>query len=44
MAWLTWATMCIEKGATSVLMPVSCRPALDDLSNEAAAKIQTIFY
>jgi hypothetical protein len=27
-----------------VLMPVSCRRALVDLSDEAAAKIQTTFY
>lgn len=36
--------LAIEKGATAVLMPVSCRRALVDLSDEAAAKIQTIFY
>ena len=36
--------LAIEKGATSVLMPVSCRRALVDLSDEAAAKVQTIFY
>ncbi|HUZ63267.1 MAG TPA: protease Lon-related BREX system protein BrxL [Acetobacteraceae bacterium] len=36
--------LAIEKGATSVLMPVSCRRALIDLSDEAAAKVQTIFY
>ena len=33
----------IEKGATSVLMPVSCRRPLIDLSDEAA-KVQTTFY
>jgi ATP-dependent Lon protease len=36
--------LAIEKGAIAVLMPVSCRRALVDLSDEAAAKIQTIFY
>jgi ATP-dependent Lon protease len=36
--------LAIEKGANAVLMPVSCRRALVDLSDEAAAKIQTIFY
>lgn len=36
--------LAIEKGATSVLMPVSCRRALVDLSDEAAARTQTIFY
>ena len=36
--------LAIERGSTAVLMPVSCRRALVDLSDEAAAKIQTIFY
>jgi ATP-dependent Lon protease len=36
--------LAIEKGAAAVLMPVSCRRGLVDLSDEAAAKIQTIFY
>jgi ATP-dependent Lon protease len=36
--------LAIEKGASLVLMPVSCRRALIDLSDEAAAKVQTIFY
>lgn len=36
--------LAIEKGAASVLMPVSCRRALVDLSDEAAARAQTIFY
>jgi ATP-dependent Lon protease len=36
--------LAIEKGATSILMPVSCRRALIDLSDEAAARVQTIFY
>ena len=36
--------LAIEKGAASVLMPVSCRRALVDLSDEAAAKVQIVFY
>ena len=36
--------LALEKGAASVLMPVSCRRALVDLSDEAAAKIQLVFY
>jgi len=36
--------LAIEKGAASILIPVSCRRALVDLSDEAAAKIQVIFY
>jgi ATP-dependent Lon protease len=36
--------LAIEKGAASVLMPVSCRRALVDLSDEAAAKVQLVFY
>ena len=36
--------LAIEKGAVSVLMPVSCRRALVDLSDEAAAKVQLVFY
>ena len=36
--------LAIEKGAASVLMPVSSRRALVDLSDEAAAKTQIIFY
>lgn len=34
----------LEKGATTVLMPVSCRRALVDLSDEVATKIQVLFY
>ena len=36
--------LAIEKGAVSVLMPVSCRRALVDLSDESAARIQVVFY
>lgn len=36
--------LAMEKGATSVLVPVSCRRALVDLSDDAAAKVQTVFY
>jgi ATP-dependent Lon protease len=36
--------LAIEKGAGLVLMPVSCRRSLVDLSDEAAAKVQMIFY
>ncbi|HUB50437.1 MAG TPA: protease Lon-related BREX system protein BrxL [Acetobacteraceae bacterium] len=33
-----------EKGATAVLMPVSSRRSLVDLSDEVAAKVQVVFY
>jgi ATP-dependent Lon protease len=36
--------LAIEKGASSVLMPVACRRQLVDLSDEAAAKVQIVFY
>ncbi len=36
--------LAIEKGATAVLMPVSSRRSLVDLSDEAAAKVQIAFY
>jgi len=36
--------LAIEKGATAVLMPVSSRRALVDLSDESAAKVQIVFY
>ena len=36
--------LAMEKGAGTVLMPVACRRQLVDLSDEAAAKVQTIFY
>ena len=34
----------MEKGATTVLVPVSSRRALIDLSDEVATKIQVLFY
>jgi ATP-dependent Lon protease len=34
----------LEKGATTVMMPVSCRRLLVDLSDDVATKIQTLFY
>jgi ATP-dependent Lon protease len=34
----------LEKGATAVLMPVSCRRALIDLSDDVATKVQVLFY
>lgn len=36
--------LALEKGATTVMMPVSCRRALIDLSDEVATKIQILFY
>jgi ATP-dependent Lon protease len=36
--------LAMEKGATAVLMPVSCRRALVDLSDEVATKVQVLFY
>ena len=34
----------LSKGASSVLMPISCRRALVDLSDEVATKVQVLFY
>ncbi|MBA4188929.1 MAG: BREX system Lon protease-like protein BrxL [Planctomycetaceae bacterium] len=34
----------VEKGATVVLMPISCRKQLFDLSDDVATKITTVFY
>jgi ATP-dependent Lon protease len=34
----------LSKGASTVLMPVSCRRALVDLSDEVATKVQVLFY
>jgi ATP-dependent Lon protease len=34
----------VEKGATTLLMPVSCRRQLVDLSDEMAAKVDIQFY
>jgi ATP-dependent Lon protease len=36
--------LALEKGATSVLMPVACRRALMDLSDDVATKVQVVFY
>lgn len=36
--------LALEKGATTVMMPVSCRRALVDLSDGVATKIQILFY
>jgi ATP-dependent Lon protease len=34
----------LAKGATTVLVPVSCRRALVDLSDDAATKVQLLYY
>ena len=34
----------MEKGPATVLMPVACRRQLVDLSDEAAARAQIVFY
>jgi hypothetical protein len=36
--------LALEKGAVAVLMPVSCRRALIDLSDDVATKVQVLFY
>ena len=36
--------LALAKGATYLLMPVACRKALVDLSDEAATKVQILFY
>ena len=36
--------LALEKGAAAVLMPVSCRRALIDLSDDVATKVQVLFY
>ncbi|MFD2053808.1 hypothetical protein ACFSQT_12145 [Mesorhizobium calcicola] len=36
--------LALEKGATTVMMPVSCRRTLIDLSDDVATKIQVLFY
>ena len=38
------AEIAVEKGATALLMPVSCRRQLFDLSDEMATKIDIQFY
>jgi len=41
---VTIAEIAVEKGATSLLMPVSCRRQLFDLSDDMATKIDIQFY
>jgi ATP-dependent Lon protease len=36
--------LALEKGATSVMMPVASRRALMDLSDDVATKVQVVFY
>ncbi len=36
--------LAMEKGAGMVLLPVSCRRSLVDLSDDAAARVQSLFY
>ncbi|MEY9536898.1 protease Lon-related BREX system protein BrxL [Sinorhizobium fredii] len=36
--------LAMEKGANAVLVPVACRRALIDLSDEVATKVQVLFY
>lgn len=41
---VTLAEMAVEKGATTLLMPVNCRKQLYDLSDDMATKIDIQFY
>ncbi len=41
---VTMVEIAVEKGATSILMPVSCRRQLFDLSDDMATKIDIQFY
>jgi hypothetical protein len=34
----------LSKGATTVLVPISCRRGLVDLSDDVATKVQVLFY
>lgn len=34
----------MSKGASSILMPVSCRRQLVDLSDDVATKVQVLYY
>jgi ATP-dependent Lon protease len=36
--------LAMEKGAGMVLLPVSCRRALVDLSDDVATRVQSFFY
>ena len=41
---VTLAELAVEKGASALLMPVSCRRQLIDLSDDMATKIDVQFY
>jgi ATP-dependent Lon protease len=41
---VTLAEIAVEKGAKSLLLPVSCRRQLFDLSDEMATKLDIEFY
>lgn len=41
---VTMTEIAVEKGATTILMPVSCRKLLLDLSDDMATKIDITFY
>ena len=41
---VTIAEMAVEKGASALLMPVSCRRQLLDMSDDMATKIAVQFY
>lgn len=41
---VTLAEICVEKGAKSLLLPVTCRRQLFDLSDEMATKLDVEFY
>lgn len=41
---VTIAELAVEKGATSLLLPVSCRRQLIDLSDDMATKLDVTFY
>src|SRR5690606_23543362 len=41
---VTMAEIAVEKGAAALLMPVSCRRQLFDLSDEMATKVDIQFY
>ena len=38
------AELAVEKGATTLLLPVSARRQLNDLSDEMATKLAVVFY
>ena len=41
---VTLAEIAVEKGATTLLLPVSCRRQLLDLSDDLATKVDIQFY